>query len=310
MTDTKKLESLRKMGAVASVSVAIMLALIKIAATIMTGSLAIMSSMVDSLADIFASGITFFSVRVSLKPPSKRHRYGLGKAEALSALAQSGFIGVSGFFIIFDVFRNFFNPRELVASKIGIYVMLFSIMATIILVLFQNFISKKTSSLALEADAANYKGDIATNLSIVFALIMVEYFGLRWFDPLVALLVAGYLIKNAYFILKKAINMLMDHELPEDIRVKITDIINQNDFVKGMHDLRTRDTGVGEIFEFHLELDGLLTLDKAHDLTHQVEDQIIAAFPKADVIIHQEPYGLNDERLDDKIKLQSSHKRN
>ncbi|MGD9639163.1 MAG: cation diffusion facilitator family transporter [Alphaproteobacteria bacterium] len=301
MSNIDKIERLRKLGAVASISVAVTLAVTKIAATVLTDSLAVMSSMVDSLADIVASSITFFSVKMALKPPSKKHRYGLGKVEALSALAQSAFIGVSGFFIAFDVFRNAFNPAPVVSGKLGIYVMVFSIIMTIILVFFQRYIAKKTSSLALEADAANYKGDIATNFSIIFALVMVEYFNLKWFDPLVAMIVASYLIRNAYNIARKAIKMLLDHELPEDIRLQLNDIIKNNAFVFGLHDLRTRDTGTEEIFEFHLELDGSLTLDKAHELTHKVEDQIKEAFPKSQVIIHQEPHGLNDERLDYKI---------
>jgi ferrous-iron efflux pump FieF len=294
----KNHEALKKMAAFASVSVAITLAISKIVVAFMTGSLAVLSSMIDSLADIGASGITFISVRFSTKPPTKEHRFGHGKAEALSALAQSAFIGGSGCFIIYDIIYKLFYPEPIVSGKLGIAVMAFSFVLTLSLVLFQTYVVKKTGSRAIAADSANYKGDLVTVLSIITALCLVEFLGFYWADPLVAAFVAGYLLLNSYRVGKDAINVLMDRELSNEIRKEIETLVLSNNFVTNIHDLRTRDAGTGSFIEFHLELDGNISLEKAHAYAHIVENQLHQEISDAQIVIHQEPAGLKDDRLD------------
>ncbi len=307
--EDNKHNRLKKYASVASVSVAVILAVTKIIASLMSGSLAVLSSMVDSLADIAASSITFISVKYSNKPPSVKYRYGHGKAEALSALSQAAFIGGSGFFVLYDVVDKIINPQPISSAKIGIIVMLFSLVLTLCLVAFQRYVVKITGSRAILADSANYTGDIVTLSSILIALMFVEYLDLHWFDPLAAFLVAVFLIRNACYIGVDAIKVLMDRELAVEVREDISSIVLSNKFVKGLHDLRSRDTGNGEFFEFHLELDGDLTLAKAHDYTEEVEQQIISKYKDAQVVIHQEPAGLDDKRLDAVIKKNSKSKK-
>ncbi len=300
-----KHNKLKKYASMASVSVAVILAITKIIASLMSGSLAVLSSMVDSLADIAASTITFISVKYSNKPPSVKYRYGHGKAEALSALSQAAFIGGSGFFVLYDVVDKIINPQPVASAKIGILVMIFSLALTVTLVAFQRYVVKVTGSRAILADSANYTGDIVTLSSILLALLFVEYMDLHWFDPLAAFLVAIFLIRNASQIGVDAIKVLMDRELSVEVRDDIQKIVKSNSFVKGLHDLRSRDTGNGEFFEFHLELDGGLTLAKAHDYTEEIEKQINAKYKDAQIVIHQEPAGLDDRRLDTVIKKNS-----
>ena len=160
---------------------------------------------------------------------------------------------------------------------------------------------KKTASLAVAADSAHYLVDIATNLSIMISLIVVRLFEIYWFDTLAALFVSFYLLINAYKIAREAIALLMDKELSEEVRQDIFNLVNNCGFCRGIHDLRTRDLGGVYMFEFHLELDGGLSLYQAHELTGIVENEVKALYPGSQVIIHQDPAGLDEERLDNRL---------
>ncbi len=292
---------LKKIAVTASVSVSGGLALVKLAASLYTGSLAVLASMVDSLADIVSSLITFIAVRFSSQPASFEHRYGYGKAEALSALVQAAFIAGSGVFVVYEGINRFISPRPIEETGAGIVVMLICTMVTLGLISFQKYVVKKTSSLAVEADSAHYLTDIVTNLSIVVSLGVVRFFGVDWFDAFSALFISGYLLINAYKIAGSAIALLMDRELPDDVRAKIIEAVNNCSFCHGIHDLRTRSLGGVYMFEFHLELDGHLPLYQAHELTDIVEEKVKTIFPGAQVIIHQDPAGLEEKRLDDSL---------
>lgn len=297
--DLNKKNKLKRLASYASVTTAVTLATVKVVASIMSGSLAVLASMVDSLADIIASSITFVSVKYSTKPPSEKYRYGYGRAENLSAIGQAAFIGGSGFFVLYGVVDRFVNPREVENIDIGLYVMLFSYIITLILVLFQRYVYKVTGSKAIKADSVNYTGDLLNMTAIILALFAVKYWGLYWIDNVAALFVAGYLITNAYKLVKDAVRVLMDSELSSEVRDDVLETVLANEFVKGIHDFRTRSLGTGECFEFHLELDKDLSLEKAHHYTHIVEDKIKDKYSESQIIIHQEPAGLDDQRIDD-----------
>ena len=160
--DRKNINRLKKIAVTASVSVSAGLALIKLAASLYTGSLAVLSSMVDSLSDIFSSLISFIAVKFSSQPASVEHRYGFGKAEALSALVQSAFIAGSGVFVVYEGVSRFISPRPVGDTGVGILVMAASTVITLGLIAFQKYVVKKTASLAVAADSAHYLVDIAT----------------------------------------------------------------------------------------------------------------------------------------------------
>lgn len=295
-------DRLKKNATAASVTLAVCLSLLKTFGALYTGSLAVLSSMIDSLADIFASSITYIAVKFSSKPATSDHRYGYGKAEALSALIQSAFIAGSGIFVMYDGISRIFYPRPLEQTSIGILVMIISLIATLGLILFQKYVARRTNSQAINADAAHYTVDVMTNASIIVSLVVVKLFNISWFDTLTAFLISAYLLKNAYHLASDAVKILMDTELSDEIRLNIIRIVKESPFTKGIHDLRTRDLGGTYMFEFHLELDGELSLYAAHDLTDMVEDDILEIYPNSQIIIHQDPAGIKEDRLDQKIK--------
>lgn len=294
--------NLKNLATAASVFLSVSLSLLKLWAALYTGSLAILSSLADSLADIFASVITLVAVRVSAQPANLKHRYGYGKAEALSALVQSAFIAGSGLFVLYEGVSRLFNPYEIDDSGFGIAIMLVSLGATLALILFQRYVVRRTNSLAVSADSAHYTVDVVTNLSVIAGLLAVKIWHILWFDTLAAAFVSLYLLYNAYGIARGAVAMLLDKELSAEIRQRVEEIVANCSFVLGMHDFRTRDLGGLYFFELHLELDGNLSLYEAHRLTDVVEREIEKEFPNSQIIVHQDPAGLEEDRLDDRLK--------
>ena len=297
----EKSKKLKKLSAAASIGLSAGLTLLKLFAALYTGSLAVLSSLIDSLADIFASSITYVAVRFSSMPASYGHRYGYGKAEAISALVQSAFIAGSGIFVLYDGIYRLFVPAQIARLEAGIVIMGVSLLATIGLICFQKHVAKKTRSLAIEADSEHYTVDVVTNLSIIVTLVLVSWLELSWIDTLTACGVAAFLLFNAYKLAAKAVGTLTDAELGPDIRKRVCEIVLESPFSKGIHDLRTRDLGGVYMFEFHLELDGDLPLSAAHEMTEIVEDNLLDEFPGAQIIIHQDPAGIQEERLDNKL---------
>lgn len=298
----EKIKRYKKFAVTASVLVSSTLFLIKTFAVFTTGSLAILSSLVDSLSDIVASLVSFFAVRISSKPISCTHRYGYFKAEHLSALFQAAFIAGSGIFVFYGGIDRFLNPIVLKNTRVGIAVMIISLGLTICLVMFQNYVAENTRSIAVKADSGHYMVDLLSNGGIILSLVIVQFCKVYWFDTFTAFCIAVYLIFYAYRLAREAVDFLMDKELPEDIRQKVLHIITTIDGVKGVHDLRTRDLGNAYYFEVHIEMDGALSLSQAHDICDVAERKIREVYPQAQMLIHQDPYGIKEDRLDDALE--------
>lgn len=297
--NNQKKKLYKKYAVTASVSVACFLFLIKTFAALATGSLAILSSLVDSLSDIVASIVSFIAVRISAKPASCTHKYGYFKAEHLSALVQAAFVAGSGIFVLYGGIERLLNPFRIKQMNVGIWVMILSLIATFVLVLFQNYVAKHTNSMAVRADSGHYVSDFLSNGAVIVSLFVVKFFDVFWFDTITALIIAMYLIFYAYKIAREATDFLMDKELPEEIKRKVSNMALKTRGVKGMHDMRTRDLGGVYYFELHVEMDGSLLLEEAHQICERVEHKIKKAYPEAQVLIHQDPFGVKEDRLDD-----------
>ncbi len=280
----------------AAVGVAGLLIVAKLAAWFLTDSVAILSSLMDSVLDVGASLVNMYAVAHALVPADREHRFGHGKAEALAGLAQSAFISGSALFLVAEAGQRLIEPRAIVRDEIGIAVMVLSLVLTIGLVIFQRHVVKRTRSVAISADSMHYRGDILANLGVILALVLAGRFGWIYADAIIALLVAAYILHGAWGIIKNALDQLMDRELPEPQRQRIRQIALAHDRVEDVHDLRTRSSGVQSFIQLHMELDGELTLMQSHEIADEVEDAIRAAFPGAEVIIHQDPAGLEEWR--------------
>ena len=278
----------------ASVVVASVLILIKLGAYLATNSVALLASFIDSLLEVAASLINLIDIRHALVPADEDHRFGHGKAEPLAGLAQSAFIAGSALFLIVEGGDRLFNPQGIEHGTLGITVMVISLVLTIALVSYQRHVIKMTGSIAIKADNLHYLGDILVNLSIIIALVLSMY--LEWYiaDPLFALGVAAYVLYSAWEIVQGSLDQLMDRELPDEARDKITQIALSHSEVRNLHELRTRTSGHITFIQMHLEMDPELTLVKAHQISDEVEAEIRKVFPDSEVIIHEDPEGLEE----------------
>lgn len=285
---------LMRLASYAAVSVALVLIAAKLVAWLLTGSVALLSSLVDSVLDAFASIVAFVAIRQALTPADKEHRFGHGKAEPIAALGQAAFIVGSALFLSVEAVRRLWSPQPVAQQEIGIAVMVFSILLTLALVAFQRHVIRRTGSLVVSADSLHYKGDLLINLSIIASLMLTGWFDFPLADPVFALGIALYLVWNARGIGGEALDMLMDRELPDEERQAILALARGHPGVLGVHDLRTRAAGPDRFIQMHLELDGATSLAEAHAIADAVEAKIEAAFPGADVIVHQDPHGIPD----------------
>lgn len=280
----------------ASVAVAVSLTLVKLWAWRVTESVALLSSMADSLLDFMASLITFFAVRVAITPPDREHRFGHGKSEAVAALVQSMIITASAVFVAMQAVARLLEPHEISQPAVGFVVTALSLVLTIALVTFQKFVIRRTRSVAVGADSAHYQADVLTNVAVLAAIFLSSRFGWYSADPLLALVVVVVILWSVRAIVLQALDILLDRELPTELRRAIKANATQVAGVRGVHDVRTRSAGNMQFIQLHLELDSTLTLAEAHAIAYEVERQVRAEFPAAEVLIHVDPYGVEEPR--------------
>jgi ferrous-iron efflux pump FieF len=280
--------TLIKRAAAASLVTATVLLLSKAAAWSASDSASVLSSLLDSLMDIAASLINFFAIRYALMPPDDEHPFGHSKAEGLAALMQSAFILGSATMLLLHVIDRLLKPQELTALPESIGVMAFSTLATVCLVMYQRYVWRKTGSLAVKADSAHYFSDILTNIAVIVALVGAMW-GVLWLDAVIALLVAAVLVYGVFTIVKEALAVLMDQSLDADDEAALINIINSTEGVLGYHDLKTRQSGVVQFVQFHLELAADQSLKQAHATGEVLEQRILERFARAEILIHHDP---------------------
>jgi ferrous-iron efflux pump FieF len=274
----------------ASVATAIALGLSKLVAWWLSGSVSVLASMVDSALDGSASLLNALAVRYAMKPADDEHLFGHGKSEALAGLAQALLISVSGAFILQHAVGRLDAPVPLESTVLSATVMGISLAATISLVTFQSFVVRKTGSLAIKADAVHYMSDIASNLASLVAVVLAPLGWLR-VDPIIGILIAMITLYSALRIGVDTLDVLMDRELPADAKQRIRGIVLAHQQARGVHELRTRRAGPSTLIQFHLELDGHMTVTDSNHVVHEIASQLTEEFPGADVLIHQDPAG-------------------
>ena len=279
---------LLRLATYASVATATLLIAGKLGAALLTGSVSVLASLVDSMMDVAASVINLLAVHYSLQPPDRDHRFGHGKAEPLAGLAQAAFIAGSAVFLILHAVDRLLHPQPLQDALIGLGVLLFAIVATGLLLAFQHHVIRRTQSTAIRADALHYATDLLTNTASIVALGLAM---LGWpaMDPVFAIGIALYILYSAGRIAHDSIQLLLDRELPPEVHARIKEIVGAHPSVRGVHDVRTRCSGQTYFIQLHLMLDDHLPLVEAHRVSDEVEAAIKGAFPNADVLIHEDP---------------------
>jgi ferrous-iron efflux pump FieF len=293
----------RRLASQVSLVVAVILVVVKLVAWIVTGSVALLSSAIDALVDTAASLATFFGVRYAERPPDDDHRFGHGKGEAVAGFTQATLLAGAALALAAQSVERLFSPQPIQLIGLGLGVILASLIAASGLVIMQTVVVRRTGSTAIAADRAHYLTDIAVNLTVLAALGVTRLTCWERTDPIFALAISAYMLWTSRGIALDALKQLLDHELSSEERQRISDAVLACPNVRGLHDLRTRHAGDRIFVEFHLEVDGGLTIDKAHDIGDAAEASVEMLFPSVvEVTAHLEPAGIEDERLDDRVR--------
>lgn len=275
-----------------SVGVALLLTVVKFSAGLMTHSMAIMASALDSTLDMMMSVLNFFAFREASKPPDAEHAYGHGKVESLAGLFQSLFIMASGSFVVYESVRRLLQGSFVSGIPLGIGVIVFSGIVTLLLSWRLKVLAKKNRSLILGTEKAHYSMDFVSYLGVIAALVIVGWTGSAIWDLVVSILVAAYIFKEAIHILKRAVSELLDRGLSDtELKTIKMLILGHHPSVVGVHNLRSRVVGNLVFLDFHIEIRGEDDFKKAHDMTESLIDKIKAHHPSADVTVHFDPEG-------------------
>lgn len=273
-----------------SIATAVTLAAVKLVAGILTGSLAVIASAIDSTLDILMSGVNFFAIRQAEQPADESHPFGHGKFETLATLFQALIIAASGSWIVIESIHRLIDGAELQRVGQGALVLLVSAIVSVLISRHLRKVGRETESSALEADALHFAMDIYTNLALMTGLVILSFVELPWLDPLMSLLVACYILFEAFKLIRHALREVLDAELPDAVRQEVLKLVevHKGDLLD-VHNLRTRRAGSQKIMDFHLTVCKHLTVEQAHAIADHLEARIHEHISGSDVTIHIEP---------------------
>jgi cation diffusion facilitator family transporter len=291
----------RRKSAAAWVSVGsnITLVVAKLLVGLLIGSVSILSEAIHSGVDLLAAIIALVAVKTSSRPADDAHPFGHGKAENISGTVEALLIFFAAAWIIYEAARKFLHPGVIEAGKWGWGAALMFLSAGVNIVVSRMLfrVGRVTHSVALEADAWHLRTDVWTSAGVMAALSAIwlgEAFfpsvNLDWLDPVAAIFVATLILRAAWDLTMKAGRDLMDEKLPAEEEAWIRDLIRGlAPTVLGFHRLRTRKAGPNRFIEFHAFVDGSMSVERAHELSHDVARKVEGHFPGSQVTIHIEP---------------------
>ncbi len=270
---------------------------LKVVVAVITGSISIIAQAADSLLDLFAVIITFFAISIATKPADEEHPFGHGKAEGIAAIVQAVLIFAAGVLIIYSAVRRMIAVVTVELPEAGIGVMLVSIIVSVFLSRHLLRVSRATGSIALEASARNIAADVYSAAGVLAGLAIIRFTGLSILDPIVAMVVAFFVLKAAYDVTRKSFSELADARLPQAEENKIRFAITKHGCqMAGFHDLRTRKAGRQRYVDLHLVMPKNASVEDTHQMCDTLEQAIKNRLPNTSVNIHVEPGDIECEQ--------------
>lgn len=293
--------TLEKKATVVSTSVAGVLVLLKMTVGILSGSIAVLASAIDSLLDLTVSLFNYFALHNAEKNPDETFHFGRSKIEPLAAVIEGTVISFSAFFIFYEALQKIIHPRPMEYMNQSIGVMVISFIITALLVGFLAYVAKKTNNMVIRADALHYKTDIFSNGTVLFALAAVAYTGEELIDPILGIAIACYMVYSTYPIIKEGILMLLDAALSTEDIERIEKVIESEQNITNHHYLKTRESGSHIFISYHAVFNVSISLYDAHLVADKVEAKIHALFPdkKVHILTHMDPYDDSDINEDE-----------
>jgi len=279
-----------RIGAVKlSMVIVVCLIVLKVVVSIITRSISVSAQAADSILDIFAIGITMFALNMSIAPADEEHPFGHGKAEGLAALIQAVLVLGAGGFIIYSSINRVIHSTAIKPDE-GIAVMIISIITSFFLSRHLRRVARATGSTAIDASARNLSADVYSAAGVLIGLVMVRLTGLVVLDPIIALIMAGFVLKAGYEVAVRSIQELIDHALPEEEQEILDNCIKiHNTQIVEYHEVRSRRAGNVCFIDLHLVMPRNLSFENVHAMCDHLERDIKEAIKRANVIIHAEP---------------------
>jgi len=266
------------------------LIVLKVAASIVTGSIAIRADAIHSTIDLFGVIVGYIGIRISGKPPDERHPFGHGKAENIAGVVIAGLIFIAAGIIVYQAASRLIAGAAVEMVNIGIYVTAAALAINGIISWYALRVARATDSIALEATARDMFADMLSSVAVLVGLVLVRLTGVTILDPIVALLVALLIARTAYLTMKKSVGGLMDTKLPKDEEDEIVSCLKRHSGqLAGFHKIRTRKAGSQRYIDFHLVVSKHINVERAHRLCDQLEQEIEARLSDTSVTIHVEP---------------------
>ena len=286
----KRGDSKQKSAVKLMLIVVIGLIVLKVAVAIITGSISILAQAVDSSLDLLAVVVTFMAIRVATKPADREHPFGHGKVENIAAMVQAGLILAAGGLIIYSAVQRIITGARVELAEAGIAVMLVSMIASIFLARYLFKVAKAVDSIALRANAQNIAVDVYSAAAVLAGLLAVRFTGLNILDPILAMAVAGLILKTGYDVLRGSFGGLIDVKLPEAEETVIRACIMKYNYrMVAFHDLRTRKAGSYRYIDLHLVMPKHESVAEAHRVCDHLERDIKRKLPRTRITIHVEP---------------------
>lgn len=291
--------TLQKKATIVSSITSAILIVIKLAIGIVSGSVAVLASAIDSALDLIVSAFNYFAISKSEKPADELFNYGRGKVEALAAVIEGTVITMSGIFIFYEAIKKAYQGEIVNHLTPSIIVMVISLVLTLALVAFLNFVAKKTNNMVIKADALHYKTDIYSTGIILLSLIIIHFTNFYLIDSIMGVLISIYIVYSSYEIIKNGVYILLDASLDKKIVENIENIIKEEKTVNNFHFLKTRRSGNTNFVDVHLVFNTGISLLDAHRAADRVEDKIREINEKDEWIIntHLDPY--DDSEMND-----------
>lgn len=284
-------EQMKRSAAKMSIASNTALMIFKLVVGFYVGAVSIISEAIHSAVDLIAAMIAYYAVRTSSKPPDGDHAYGHGKLENLSGAIEALLIVGAAIWIIIEAAEKLGTNMMPEYLSYGIYVMGISIVVNLFVSERLLRVARKTESQALEADALHLRADVWTSVGVLVGLVLMEITGLTWIDPMMAILVAMIIFRAGYRMTLKSAGDLTDRTLPPSEEAVIVNILDSHEAVLEYHCLRTRKSGQYRFVDVHIVMDKNMSLERAHNISDQIEQLIKAKLSACSVVIHMEPTG-------------------
>lgn len=280
----------KKIAASLSITSNALIILFKIIAGVMTGCMSIMSEAVHSFSDFIASLLTFFAVSRSAEPADRHHQFGHGKYEDMSGFIEGGLIILAAVYILIEAGKKLIFGYQIdMDSYVGIYAMGFAVISNIFVSYYLFKVAKKSNSISLYADAEHLRTDVLSSFAVLLGLVLIKITRIMILDAVIAIIVAGIILKAGYSIVKETLNNLLDGSLPQEEIEKIESIIDTHEEIKGYKDIKTRRSGPSKDLDITIIFEGDMTIKDCHKICDSVEHEIQEALGHTNTTIHSEP---------------------